>query len=186
MKYFAVLDTETNWNDKVMSIGIVLADAQTFKPIRGKYLIIEPAYKKGGMYESVLFSTQAKLNRICYYKEAMKDICAWLDAYDITQIYAYNAKFDYYHLPELHCYKWFDILRIAAYKPYNFKIDETMSCFKTGRLKRHYGVEPILQLLSGNADYREVHNALCDAVDELKIMQYLNLPLETYEIGSVE
>lgn len=28
---FAVIDTETNWNDEVMSIGVVVADSETKK-----------------------------------------------------------------------------------------------------------------------------------------------------------
>ena len=33
MGYFAVIDTETNWEDQVMSIGSVIADAETFQPV---------------------------------------------------------------------------------------------------------------------------------------------------------
>lgn len=185
MGYFAVLDTETNWKDEVMSIGIVLADEESFVPFRGKYMIIDPAYKKGGMFANVLFIEKAKVNRICSYKEAMIDIQEWLDSYDVKKIFAYNARFDYCHLPELQGFAWYDILRCAAYKEYNACIREDMPCYKTGRLKRNYGVEAILQLLSKNDAYEEVHNALCDAVDELKIMQHLKLSLESYEIGKI-
>ncbi len=31
MDYFAVIDTETNWNNEVMSIGVVIAEKDTFK-----------------------------------------------------------------------------------------------------------------------------------------------------------
>ena len=51
---FAVLDTETTWIDVVMSIGIVIADEQTFDPIQTLYDLITPACKNGGMYSSVL------------------------------------------------------------------------------------------------------------------------------------
>lgn len=33
MEKFAVIDTETNWNDEVMSIGIVIADVETKEKI---------------------------------------------------------------------------------------------------------------------------------------------------------
>lgn len=185
-KYFAVLDTETNWKDEVMSIGIVLADEDSYKPIRGKYIIVDPAYKKGGMYSSVLFVDQAKVNRICSYTEAMIDIEDWLQSYGVEKIFAYNARFDYMHLKELQKYSWYDILRIAAYKDTNYCIPEYLPSYKTGRLKSGYGVEPILQMLTQNPSYKEVHNALCDAVDELKIMQNLNLSIEVYEKGRIE
>ena len=43
----------------------------------------------------------------------------------------------------------------------------------------------MLQLLSGNPGYRETHNALHDAVDELKIMELLALPLEGYACARI-
>jgi hypothetical protein len=41
-------------------------------------------------------------------------------------------------------------------------------------------VEPILRMLSGNSNYCETHNAVLDALDELKIMQLLGHDLEKY------
>lgn len=75
---------------------------------------------------------------------------------------------------------WFDIMKLAAYKQYNKKIPETAECWGTGRLKRNYGVEPIMRMLSGKRTYREVHNAVCDAVDELKIMKLLGYSIDEY------
>ena len=49
MGYFAVIDTETNWADQVMSIGTVIADAETFEPIEAKYHILPLECQIGGM-----------------------------------------------------------------------------------------------------------------------------------------
>jgi len=38
----------------------------------------------------------------------------------------------------------------------------------------------MLRLLSGNPGYRETHNALFDALDELEIMRLLGHPLRHY------
>lgn len=46
---FAVIDTETNWNDAVMSIGVVVADSETMEKIDSVYYIITPEYKVGGI-----------------------------------------------------------------------------------------------------------------------------------------
>ena len=43
--HFAVIDTETNWHDEVMSIGIVIADSVNFKPIGAKYYLLDPEVK---------------------------------------------------------------------------------------------------------------------------------------------
>lgn len=92
----------------------------------------------------------------------------------------YNARFDRNHLPELRSFDWYDIMRLAAYRQYNPKIPATADCCSTGRMKRNYGVEPMLCLLSGNRTYSETHNAFHDALDELEIMRLLGHPLADY------
>ena len=54
MDYFAVIDTETNWNNEVMSIGVVIAEKNTFKKVDDLYFIFDPEYKIGGMFSMVL------------------------------------------------------------------------------------------------------------------------------------
>ena len=54
MDYFAVIDTETNWNNEVMSIGAVIAEKDTFKKVDDLYFIFDPEYKIGGMFSMVL------------------------------------------------------------------------------------------------------------------------------------
>lgn len=95
-------------------------------------------------------------------------------------IFAYNAAFDKKRLPELHGFDWHDIMRIAAYRQFNDRIPESAPCCKTGRLKSNYGVESIYRMLSGDRRYQEKHNGWYDAIDELKIMEMLSLPLEIY------
>ena len=180
---FAVIDTETNWADKVMSIGIILADANTNAPIGGQYYIITPAYRRGGMYSGVLNILKKENTITASRREVINDIKQLLKEYDVSQILAYNAKFDYNHLPELSSYDWYDIMRLAAYKQYNKCIPSHVQCCKTGRMKRGFGVEPIYQMLSGNRRYREIHNAFTDAVDELKIVEMLGYNVSEYEIG---
>ena len=180
MERFAVIDTETNWSDQVMSIGTVIADAAAFQPIDAKYHVLTPEYQVGGMYSDTLFSGRHLQPLICRRKEAIDDLAAWFASYNIRRVFAYNACFDRNHLPELRSFDWYDIMRLAAYKQYNHKIPDNAPCCATGRLKRGYGVEPMLRLLSGVASYHETHNALYDTVDELKIMQLLEHPLNAY------
>ena len=105
------------------------------------------------------------------------DLKTWFSDFGVTKIFAYNACFDRNHLPELRSYQWFDIMRLAAYNPC---IPECADCYSTGRLKRGYGIEPILRLLSGKHRYREIHNAVLDALDELSIMRLLEIPVSDY------
>lgn len=179
MGNFAVIDTETNWNDQVMSIGTVIANAKSFQLIDAKYHVLTPEYLIGGMYESTLFSDSLQ-PILCSRQEALTDLKSWFESYDVGSIFAYNACFDRNHLPELRGYDWYDIMRLAAYRQHNPKIPAYADCCSTGRLKRGYGVEPMLRLLSNNRTYHETHNAMYDAMDELEIMKLLHHSLSAY------
>ncbi len=178
--YFAVIDTETNWNNDVMSIGVALADAESSKCVDAKYYILDPAYKTGGMYSSVLYAVKSIPAQVLSRENVLKDIRSFLDAHNVSQIYAYNAKFDYGHLSELCDYEWYDIMRIAAYSQFNTFIPKDAVLCKTGRLKTGFGVEDILIMISGDTTYSETHNAVLDAVDELKIIELLGVSLDKY------
>lgn len=180
MGTFAVIDTETNWNDQVMSIGTVIADADTFGLIDAKYHVLAPEYLAGGMYEDTLFADPRLQPVICSRREMVADLTAWFSAYDVDGLFAYNACFDRNHLPELRDFAWYDIMRLAAYRQYNHRIPAGADCFSTGRLKRGYGVEAMLRMLSGSCNYCETHNALYDAMDELQIMRLLGYGTEAY------
>ena len=181
MGKFAVIDTETNWADQVMSIGTVIADIDTFQLIDAKYHILTPEYLVGGMYSDTLFADSRLHPIMCIRKEALTDLITWFAAYGVYSIFAYNAAFDRNHLPELQHFDWYDIMRLAAYRQHNPKIPANADYCSTGRLKRGYGVEPILRLLSNNHTYHETHNALYDALDELEIIRLLNYDLTYYQ-----
>lgn len=53
-EYFAVIDTESNIHGELMSVGMVIADKRTFRPILKEYLMITPACNKAAMYSSAL------------------------------------------------------------------------------------------------------------------------------------
>lgn len=181
---FAVIDTETNWHDQVMSLGVAIADQNTFKCLDTRYYIFEQEARIGGMYSNVMHSCDSSPITTTR-QQAMADLADYLESHAVTDIYAYNAKFDYSHLPELKAFSWFDIMRIAAYRQFNKAIPDSAACCKTGRLRSNYGVEPITRMLTGSSRYFEVHNAVADAVDELRIIELLNLPLNTYEIAKI-
>ena len=180
MDSFAVIDTETNWIDQVMSIGVVVADSHTFQVMDAKYYVLTPEYEIGGMYEQGLLSDKRLHPVVCDRETAMRELITWLGGYRVSDIFAYNASFDYNHLPEFSYLQWYDIIRLAAYRQFNPRIPACAECCSTGRMKRNYGVEPMLRLLSGNGAYHETHNALYDAMDELEIMRLLGYQPDTY------
>ena len=181
MGSFAVIDTETNWSDEVMSIGVTAADAETLRCIGSKYYVLTPEFRRGGMYEDALSLAPKEYSALCTREEAMAALAAWLRTLGVSRLFAYNACFDCGHLPELSFLPWYDIMRVAAYRQRNPRIPRTAECCSTGRLRRRYGVEPMLQLLTCDCGYRETHNALFDARDELRIMQLIGVPICAYD-----
>ncbi|WP_242839515.1 hypothetical protein [Butyrivibrio sp. NC2002] len=179
-KTIAVIDTETNWNDEVMSIGIALADPAGFEHIDSKYYVIDPEYRVGGMFSGVLRTSCSVPMEVVSRKEAISGISDYLKENGVTGIYAYNARFDRSHLMELSGFEWYDIMRIAAYKQFNHSIPDDAALCKSGRLKSGYSVENILKMLRKDAAYSEVHNAIEDAIDELTIMKLLGQGLDVY------
>lgn len=175
---FAVIDTETNWYNEVMSIGVVIVEEGVFEPIGEKYIIVEENAKAGGMFSYALLVKGQKPEK-CIKTKAVEKLIDYLKINDVNYIFAYNAAFDYRCLPELSEFRWHDILKIAAYKQYNPAIPINAECYGTGRLKSGYKVGDIM-LMFGEKSYCELHNALTDAFDELKIMKYLNYSIHKY------
>ena len=180
---FAVLDTETNWDNRVMSVGIVLADGIDLTPTDTRYYVFTPEAEVGGMFSAALW-LESTPERVCTRAEALREIRSWLAEAEVESVFAYNARFDWGMLPELRDLRWYDIMALAAYRQYNDSIPPWADCCRSGRLRRGFGVEPILRLLR-EEDYREEHNALRDALDELEIMRRLGHRLETYEIARI-
>lgn len=180
---FAVIDTETTWDDEVMTIGVVIADGNSQEIIGSRYFLLNPEYKKPAMYSGTINMPGIKDIMIDSRAVVMIEIEQWLKRNGVGRILAYNASFDKGHLPELNCFEWCDIMRLAAYRQYNNKISPSAECFKTGRLKHGYGVEAILRMIGNNKSYYETHNAYYDALDELSIVQLLGHDLRVYDVA---
>lgn len=176
----AVIDVETNFDDDTVSIGVVIGDAKTYKPLDAKYYVIYEATKVWGMYSNLLYMEHKYPTIENDRQYIMNHIKDFLKKHDIENIFAYSANFDYRHLPELKEYNWFDIMKVAAYKQYNPYLSRRLEYCNTGRLKTGYGVEDIMRMLTASRSYSEKHHALYDALDELKIMELIGLPLEKY------
>ena len=124
MDYFAVIDTETNWNNEVMSIGVVIAEKNTFKKVDDLYFIFDPEYKIGGMFSMVLpVKGRAPKDLLFTRKIAMEKFKEAFEKYGVKDLFAYNGTFDKNLLNELASYRWFDIMKIAAYRQYNVIVD---------------------------------------------------------------
>lgn len=122
MEKIAVIDTETNWGDQVMSIGIVIANAESFLPLESRYYLFPPECQIGGIYEKALYLPTPVTPISLPRQEAMADIACWLREAGVRSLFAYNARFDRNHLPELDGFSWHDIMALAAYRQHNTKL----------------------------------------------------------------
>lgn len=177
--YFAVIDVETNWNNEMMSVGVVIGDAAEFNVVDKKYYVVYPECQIGGMYSHVLRSVDQELVVDCTRKEAISGIKQLLTQYNVKDILAYNAPFDYKCLPELRNYAWRDILPIAANRNFNTLLPADCDYCSTGLLRRGRGVENVMRLIYSRS-FTELHNGLTDALDELHLMRLVNQPLSVY------
>ena len=106
MDYFAVIDTETNWNNEVMSIGAVIAEKDTFKKVDDLYFIFDPEYKIGGMFSMVLPVKGGEHKDILFTRKiAMEKFKEAFEKYSVKDLFAYNASFDKNLLSELASYR---------------------------------------------------------------------------------
>lgn len=183
MQKFAVIDTETTYSGSVMSIGIVISNSQKFRPEKQKYYVITPFKNEPAMYSGVLYIAKPDLegSRGGVISDALK----FLKENSVRKIFAYNAKFDHGLLPELGGFDWYDIMKLTSNTQFNKKIPKDAELYKNGRMKRGYGVENMLRILSGDQNYCETHNAVRDSLDELEIMRLLGLGLEVYETAKI-
>lgn len=183
---FAVIDTETTYADEVMSIGIVMADEETFRPVDARYYIIgAPPIRPAAcspMCSSAPSTARCRLRSASVRGGTRSRICAplWRGMARTRSLPTTRI------LTGATCRSCGRIIGAtlcgrAAYRQFNPTIPADADCYATGRLKCGCGVEATLRRLLGRADYYEVHNALADAVDELLIMRLLAHPLCLYQ-----
>lgn len=187
-KRICVIDSETNYDDEIISIGALIVDACCFDVIDSLYLIVYPECLKPAMFKDELNIKGVRVDLKDSRSKCLNRLNSFLESYGINDLFAYNAYFDYHHLSELNRYNWFDIMRIAAYKQYNPSLIGHGSFFSTGRLIRGYGVEKVLNILKKKHHIKtskELHNALEDAKDEALIMKLLELSIDAYGIARI-
>ena len=78
MSYLAVIDTETNWDNQVMSIGVVLGDRETMRPVEARYYVLTPECEIGGMYDGVLDLAPVEKTLFGSRQAILKSLAAWL------------------------------------------------------------------------------------------------------------
>lgn len=181
---FAVIDVETNFDDKTVSIGILISDGR-FNILDGEYYLIKEEMNKPCMYSQALHIPHDYDTSTTKYEKAIASIQSLLESHNISRIFAYNAHFDKKHLPELTNYKWYDIVKVAAYAQHNPFLPSDVDVHSSGRMKKGYKCEDMYRILSKKYK-KELHNAILDAEDELSIMKMLGYNIDYYIKANAE
>lgn len=181
---FAVIDVETNFEDKVVSIGVIISDGY-FNIIDGEYYLVKEEMNKPCMYSGALHIPHDYDTSITKYEKAVLSINSLLTSKNISRVFAYNAHFDKKHLPEMSSYKWYDIVKVAAYAQHNPYLPTNIDVHSSGRMKKGYKCEDMYRILSKKYK-KELHNAVIDAEDELNIMKMLGYNIDYYDKANAE
>ncbi|WP_341517521.1 hypothetical protein [Mesomycoplasma ovipneumoniae] len=203
-KNIAVIDVETNYENEVFSVGVVIADSANFQWFDKEYWIIENNLKVGAMYARNIWAPlplefREEINVVQTRQEMIAQLIHFLKFYEVKNWFSYTT-FDFRHLPELHkSFEHNDISIFAKskqfnkhiplnaektkkgdFKQFNKHIPLNVELTKNGDLKRGWNAENIYRMLTKDQSYVETHNALLDAMDELRIMELLGLDIETF------
>ncbi|MDF9627991.1 hypothetical protein Q4497_01280 [Mesomycoplasma ovipneumoniae] len=121
-----------------------------------------------------------EINVVQTRKEMIAQLIHFLKFYEVKNWFSYTT-FDFRHLPELHkSFEHNDISIFAKSKQFNKHIPLNAELTKNGDLKRGWNAQNIYRMLTKDKCYIETHNALLDAMDELRIMELLDLDIETF------
>ncbi|WP_341491426.1 hypothetical protein [Mesomycoplasma ovipneumoniae] len=121
-----------------------------------------------------------EINVVKTRQEMIAQLIHFLKSYKVKNWFSYT-KFDFRHLPELHkSFEHNDISIFAKSKQFNKHIPLNAVTTKKGDLKSGWNAQNIYRMLTKDQSYIETHNALLDAMDELRIMELLDLDIETF------
>ena len=197
--YAIVLDTETTntIEDPICyDIGWAVIDPDTGEVFKtASYAVAEVFLWKDLMscayfadkipsYWDEIESGERKLARLSTIKRALRNDC---EEYNVTEIYAHNARFDYISCSLTQ--RYITSSRWRYFFPYGAKICDTLkmarevfgkdenyehfcteNAYKTQNGANRYTAEILYRFLTGNNDLEEVHKGLDDVMIEKEIL----------------
>ena len=194
MNYILVLDTETISLDKpfVYDLGYTIADTNG-NVIKKKSYIISQVWNNKELFATSYYANKKPLyyarlksgysKKVCW-GNAMRYLANDIKKYGITEIYAYNSKFDSRALNFM-C-AWYkvvnglggmEILDIMNYiQPITKSQNYKEFCENNGYMTNHKTPQPqkkaetLYRYLTNDTDFNEEHTGLEDSLIELEIL----------------
>lgn len=177
LDFFAIIDTKTNYYGNAISIGVVVVNSH-FEIQQAQYYLIPEELIHDHNHKDdfdIIHVYKTYFGRLFDCENHIRTL---MNQYNITNIYAYNAFYVKKSLPEMNNYNWFDIAKVATYKQYNHELPLDADYDENGQLLR-YAMKNVIELMM-KTYYKCVNHALYNALDELKIMKLIGLPIEKY------
>ena len=179
IKMILVLDTETVNLEKqfVYDLGYTIADADGNAVLKKSYIISQVFNNKElfatGYYSSKLPLYKERLasgysKKVCW-GNAMRYLANDIKKYGVTEIYAYNSRFDAKAFAFM-C-SWYNVV-----KPLGQTEDYKNFCKSNGYMTKHkyprpqQKAETLYRYLTQNVDFEEEHTGLEDSIIELAIL----------------
>lgn len=198
MKKIIVLDTETtnSLDDPIAyDIGWAVVDADTHEVLKTRSYAVAEIFLDKELMSSAYFADKIPsyweeieagtrtLARLFTIKKALKRDCA---EYEVNEIYAHNARFDY-----LSCsltQRWLTSSKYRYFFPYGTKICDTLKMareafkedgaykafckennYMTANNQLRFTAEILYRFLTGDNQFEEVHKGLDDVLIEKEI-----------------
>lgn len=179
----AIINTKTNNMGDAIAIGVTIVDTNKWQLQQAQYYIISEALLYPHTYDNLYIAHVYKsyFGKLCDVENHIRNL---LTQYQITNIYAYNAQFVLKQCPGLDKYYWHDIMKIAAYQQHNPYLPSNIDYLNNGRIKYKYNIPHIMEYLNISC-FRYTDHALYDTFDELRIMQFLKIPIHEYDITCI-
>lgn len=186
-KKIIILDVETNNNQQVFDIGLVVGDLYNHIYQQEQYIIKEVFNeklfweKKRPEYEQVIKDSNHPA-KLVTAQQAFAKIENIIKKYDIKEVYAYNASFDATALDnlarEFNCYNPINDLEINCLWLWSAITILQQKTFKKWALKNncltekgHFktSAETVYSYIINKAEFEEVHRGLEDCLIEYQI-----------------
>ena len=193
-----VLDTETtnSLDDPICyDIGWAVVDLETTEIVKTESYAVAEVFLDKELMETAYFAEKIpsyweeikhgsrKLARLFTIRKALVDDCK---AYEVSEIYAHNARFDY-----LSCnltQRWLTSSKYRYFFPYEVQICDTLKMARkaftedayTNFCKEHgfitkfgqnrYTAEILYRFMTGDTNFEEIHKGLDDVLIETQIL----------------
>lgn len=172
----AIIDAKDNFEGCPISVGVVIVNTTNYDIQQAQYYLMPESLVVDGMFNAMAETHHVYPTYFGTLDYVENHIRTLLKNFNVTNIYAYNARFIFNVLPGLQKYHWYDIMPVANNKNDNVLLPNNEEYRMDGTLKYLCGVHAILTKITNMSIHCSYH-AMYDALDIVKLMRCMSVPL---------